>query len=103
MSLQRGIVYLVRQMNKAGTGPSGFFKVGASKQDPIENRLRDLQTGNPYKLEFLRKVDVDNMKHSEDAVDKALTDYKVNYGGGNEWYIGDESKIIDIFEKSANK
>ena len=100
MSLQRGTVYLIRMMTKAGTSPSGFFKVGASKQDPIKNRLRDLQTGNPYKLEFLRQVEVDNMKQGEDAVDKALTDYKVDYGGGNEWYIGDESKITDIFDKT---
>ena len=102
MSLQPGTVYLVRQMNQAGTSPSGFYKVGCSKQKPIENRLRDLQTGNPYKLEFLRKVEVNNMKEAEKEVHDALKDYEVSYGGGKEWFKGEEGKILEIFEETLS-
>ena len=62
---------------------TGYFKVGMTK-DP-DKRLRDLQTGNVRQLKYCKK-EVLKRLNAEKAAHEALKKYKVDLGGGTEWF-----------------
>lgn len=90
-------MYLIVEDNiNAPKGPLNY-KVGKSK-DPVD-RLRDLQTGNPRKLQFIYEIPVDNMTAKEGAAKQALKGYKCALGGGTEWFTADSTQKADLMKK----
>ena len=104
-SVKESIVYLILEGNNDPDGPL-FYKVG--KTDNSKTRLRDLQTGNPRKLEYVLKFTVKDMTAAENRAKEALkTCYKCKLGGGTEWYeveLDERGNLIKKFEDAvANK
>ena len=86
----KGYVYLLEEKEESGDA-TGFYKVG--KAVDIEIRISNLQTGNVRKLRVKRKVEVYNYTAAEKKAHKNLRDYKVNLGGGKEWFQVEESEL----------
>lgn len=84
VAAERGHVYIIAE--KDGRNKyTGYYKIGKTKQDPSE-RLRELQTGNPRKLEYFRHVEVSDIDAAERAAHTAVTRKRYE-GGGTEWYF----------------
>ncbi|XP_038639449.1 uncharacterized protein LOC119956361 [Scyliorhinus canicula] len=77
-------VYLLREEG------SDYYKIGHFKD--YEIRISDLQTGNPRKLICLCST-IMNDKGDEKKVREALEQYKVDLGGGTEWFEIPEGDI----------
>lgn len=83
----QGYVYVLREGN--GT----LYKIGRALD--VNERVRNLQTGNPRKLNIKQKpYEVSDYTAAENAAHKAVEDdYKANLGGGTEWYeVKDEER-----------
>jgi hypothetical protein len=79
--------------NEEGTNR---VKIGTTK-NPIENRIKHLQTGNSIKLVLIYDIDGDRI--NEKHIHKALCKYRVN-GGGKEWVeFPDKEKMNEFFNK----
>ena len=90
-----GDVYLIQQ---SGTN---YYKVGRSRNP--DNRLRDLQTGNPMELGMV-SISVTDMVAAERELKAAMNkNFEGNLGGGTEWIKGDRKKVEKIFNKIAKK
>jgi hypothetical protein len=71
-------IYLIRQ------GGTDYYKIGLSR-NPVEQRLKSLQTGCPNELEI---VDVFTTEYGfvlERSIQRAYEHKKV-FGGGDEWF-----------------
>ena len=80
----RGHIYIAAESNPTG-GYTGFYKVGGTGKTRKERRSK-LNTGNPRRLIMVDFTEVEHTRDTEKAVHKALALWKVNYGGGKEWY-----------------
>lgn len=91
-----GHVYIIAEKNSLD-GYTGYYKIGKTKQD-LSERLRDLQTGNPHKLEYFVTGKVWNIDAAERAVHAAATKrrFKVNEGGGTQWYFVGPNHQLDL-------
>ena len=65
---------------------TGFYKIGKTKQD-LSERLRNLQTGNPRKLEYLVCAEVVDIDAAEKAAhDAAIRHYfKIKWRRSTQW------------------
>lgn len=83
-------------------GEPKLIKVGRTSQ-PLENRRRQLNTGNPYRLEVVAAWKVNNEVLGERAAHKYLDDdknyvrAKPQYGGGKEWFIVKYDDLDKVF------
>jgi len=94
-----GYVYLILQIDENG---EESHKIGISKNDP-ELRLKNLQTGNPNKIDILRIYESKNYKkleqwlHSRYNLKKTLAK--------NEWFKLTNEDVLSFMEtcKSADE
>ena len=79
---ERGHVYIIAEKDRLNKY-TGYYKIGKTTQD-LSERLRELQTGNPRKLEYLTHAEVSNIDAAERAAHAAATRhrFKINEGGG---------------------
>ena len=93
---ERGHVYIIAEKTRKNEY-TGFYKIGKTKQD-LSERLRNLQTGNPRKLEYLEFVEVVDINAAESRAHAAATKrrFKSDEGGGTEWYIADPQYLLDL-------
>ena len=82
-----GYIYVIKMSgNYGGLHPAPpFAKVGFTNNCTI--RLRNLKAGNPYKLSCYETYYVCNKDAAETAAHDSLDDYKVEMGGGTEWFF----------------
>ena len=80
----KGFIYIMK-MTKPGKDYDQWYKIGASVNP--DTRLKNLQTGNPNKLQLVKKFHVSDCKKAEDAIKVELKDtLKFGKGdGGSEW------------------
>lgn len=94
-------------------GEPKLIKVGRTSQ-PLEDRRRALNTGNPYRLEIVAAWQVDDEVLAEKAAHKYLDNRrrknyvraKPEYGGGSEWFIvknGDLQEAYKGIQKAIRK
>ena len=61
-----------------------YVKIGLTERDP-DDRRRDLQTGNPFKLIVKAWYEVKKMKLAEEDAQYVARKYQT-FGGGKEWF-----------------
>ncbi|MCG8621957.1 MAG: GIY-YIG nuclease family protein [Proteobacteria bacterium] len=78
---------------------TGYFKIGTAKDS--DKRLKDLQTGNPCELKIWKEPQwVSKRLNAEKAAHAALKEYKVDQGGGTEWFKvpqDEQDNFYDLF------
>ena len=76
-----GLVYVLKE---AG---SNFYKVGLTSGN-VNDRIKQLQTGNPRKISAVFSQMVTDVGQAEKAAKDAVKKYHAQetYGGGTEWY-----------------
>ena len=88
-------IYIIRECYpQYTTQRTQFYKVGKTK-DHI-SRLANLQTGNVRKLEYAYLVGVNSMRLAENIAHQRLNKYRVNYGGGREWFEIPNNEINEV-------
>ena len=102
-SNDEGYVYCIAEYE--GGRESGYFKIGTA-YDP-EKRLRDLQTGNARQLKIWKECQLVSQRlDAETAAHAAVEKYKVDQGGGTEWFKvpqDEQDKFYDIFCKAIEQ
>jgi hypothetical protein len=102
-SNDEGYVYCIAEYKDGKE--KGYFKVGTA-YDP-KKRLRDLQTGNVRHLNIWKEYHlVSKRLDAETAAHRALEEYKVNLGGGKEWFKvpqGEQERFYDLFCKAIKQ
>jgi hypothetical protein len=91
-----GYVYLILEVDKNG---DEFYKIGVSKNIP-EKRLKQLQTGNPNKIEVLKTYESKNYKTIEKWLHKKYSLNKTQ--SDNEWFQLTDEEIISFTETCKN-
>ena len=83
------IVYIIQMdwENDNVQKPPDLIKVGYTSLDP-EKRRSTLNTGNPYKLKYVKKWMVNDGINGEKAAHDSLAglEARPDYGGGSEWF-----------------
>ena len=95
---RRGYIYII---SERGTM---YYKVGRSNDPDV--RRGNLQTGNPRPLQILRQWMVTDMTRAEAAVKRSVHRYKINLGGGTEWYeviLTQEDHFISSVKKAITQ
>ena len=89
-----GYVYCIAEYDRGKR--TGNFKVGTAI-DP-DKRLRDLQTGNAYRLMLWGQPQyVSHRLNAEKCAHAALSGYAINSGGGTEWFHATPSQEIAFY------
>jgi hypothetical protein len=78
---------------------SNSIKIG--KANDVEQRLSDLQVGNPNELEVLTVIPCNSEKHSIDVERQLHNDFK-EYHMRGEWFRYDEEVFSEIIEKGID-
>lgn len=86
----KGYVYLLLQVDKQG---NELFKIGISKNDP-NLRLKQLQTGNPNKIDVLRCYESINYKKVEQWLHAAYSRQKTL--AANEWFSLTNEQVLNF-------
>ena len=95
-----GYVYVIVEWTTDKQSHTGLYKVGKTVNP--NKRISDLQTGNARELGFIRATKVKDITAAEQAAHTALATYRVNYGGGTEWFkTNDLNKFVTIFDKAV--
>ena len=87
-----GYVYLILEVNEYG---DEHHKIGISKNEP-EKRLKQLQTGNPNRIDILKFYESENYKrvekwlHSRFGSKKTLAE--------NEWFKLSNDDVLNFIE-----
>lgn len=76
--MSSGKVYILQ------SGKTNYYKIGLTK-DPVQRRIRELQTGNPYRLTARLVHNVENMKIAENILHRKY--YRQR--GIGEWFYFD--------------
>jgi hypothetical protein len=78
---QPGYVYLIRQ------GVTDLYKIGFTNR-PLQERLPELQTGNPHRLRVVAQMHAARAKLIEDSLHLFCIQYNVRdrLSGGREWF-----------------
>ena len=82
------MIYVIR------AGNTNHYKIGYTER-PIEERLKENQTGSPDKLSVVFACDGDELK--EQAIHADLIQFRTN--GGTEWFCLNESQIENLKER----
>ena len=81
-TIQAGYIYIIAEQSQGID--TGMYKVG--KTGNLEERIKNLQTGNEHHLYYWYHWKVNNMTAAENAAHAAVTQYRANDGGGREWF-----------------
>lgn len=96
-----GYVYCIAEVKKDGEY-TGNFKVGTTTNP--KKRLNDLQTGNINQLRFVgNPIHVSHSIDMEKKAHTALQKYKVDQGGGTEWFQASSDSERKSFYKCYKK
>lgn len=91
----KGVVYFIRAKG------TNLFKIGQTVRS-AETRLKDFQTGCPYKLEVYEKIYTDRPLELEKAIHRKL----VNYHQHGEWFdvpIAVVKSLLDLRSSQQRK
>lgn len=88
----KGLVYLLLSGNE-------LYKIGTTKKTP-EERIRQLQTGNPFPIKILKSYSSKHYKRIEKFLHNVLKGYKTRDKG--EWFHLKEHHIYQ-FEDMCKK
>jgi hypothetical protein len=87
-----GYVYLILEVDKNG---DEFYKIGISKNEP-KKRLKQLQTGNPNKIDVLKTYESKNYKKVEQWLHSK---YSLNRtDSNNEWFKLTDQDILNFID-----
>ena len=104
VSNDEGYVYCIAEYDDKEK-ETGYIKVGTAKEP--EKRLADLQTGNVHQLKIWRNCrKVSKRLDAEKAAHKDLARYKVNLGGGTEWFMvppNEQDQFYKLFCKAIEQ
>lgn len=73
--------------NVSVQAPPPLIKVGETGLNGLVGRRSELNTGNPYRLDYVAIWKVTDTKIGEEWAQATLTEAKPFYGGGREWFI----------------
>ena len=88
---QRGYVYLFEEIGGNGV-PTGYYKIGKTTQN-VENRRKQIQTGNLRKIDICFVISVPDCHAIEKDLHQRLSRYRIEANGGTEWF---DFKTVDI-------
>ncbi|NER97429.1 MAG: GIY-YIG nuclease family protein [Symploca sp. SIO1B1] len=88
-----GWVYVLEEIDPISGSPTGFYKVGRTEQERVEDRVRNYQTGNPRRLEVFYREVVPEPDEAEKSLHEDLKKYRVDFGGGEEWFRLPQTKL----------
>jgi len=87
-----GYVYLILEVNEHG---EEHHKIGISKNEP-EKRLKQLQTGNPNRIDILKFYESKNYKRVEKWLHSRFCNKKTL--AENEWFILSDDDVINFID-----
>lgn len=87
-----GYVYLILEVNQHG---EEYHKIGISKNEP-EKRLKQLQTGNPNRIDILNFYESKNYKHVEKWLHSRF--YNKKTLAENEWFSLSNEDVLNFIE-----
>ena len=64
-----------------------MIKVGETGLNGLVARRHQLNTGNPYRLDYVARWKVTDTEKGEEKAQADLKKAKPSYGGGREWYF----------------
>lgn len=85
--------------------PPPLIKVGETGLNGLVARRHQLNTGNPYRLDYVARWKVTDTEKGEEEAHAGLKKAKPSYGGGREWfYLPEEGfyKARKLIEKRLN-
>jgi hypothetical protein len=91
-----GYVYLILEVNEHG---DEHYKIGISKNEP-EKRLKQLQTGNPNRIDILKFYKSENYKRVEKWLHSKYSSFRTL--ANNEWFKLPNEHVL-IFEDTCKK
>ena len=93
-----GYVYVIDPHIQINGKP--VVKIGMTTRNP-HKRLRELQTALPHKASLVRAVQFPNAEAAERSLHKSLNTYRVQGGGGMEFFFLNPSDAVQIVNKLA--
>ena len=84
-------VYLLQEIDFDGT-PTGLYKIGKTTKE-AEQRKRQYQAGNARRVDVYATIKVFDSQAVETELHRQLADYRLKYGGGDEWF---DFRAVDI-------
>jgi len=78
-------VYLLQEIDFDGISPTGLYQIGQTSKN-AESRKRQYKAGNARRLDTLHTIQVEDAQEVETELHRRLADYRVNHGGGDEWF-----------------
>ena len=91
--IQKGYIYVIAEQSQ-GSINTGMYKVG--KTGNLEERIRNLQTGNERHLCYWYWWKVNDMTAAEEVAHTAVTQYRATGGGGREWFYVPQANLEDF-------
>lgn len=91
-----GYVYLILEVDKNG---DEFYKIGISKNEP-KKRLKQLQTGNPNKIDILKYYESKNYKKVEKWLHNKFSLKKTE--SNNEWFKLEDQDVLNFTDICKN-
>ncbi|MFB8788893.1 MAG: GIY-YIG nuclease family protein [Potamolinea sp.] len=93
-------VYLLQEIDFDGT-PTGLYKIGKTTKE-AEQRKRQYQAGNARRVDLHTTIKVTNSQAVETELHRLFADYRMSYGGGDEWFdfrSVDINKVVTVFKR----
>lgn len=87
-------VYLLQEKD-FNDNPTGLYKIGKTSKD-AETRKRQYQAGNARRVDVYFKISVTDSQAIETELHRRLANYRLNYGGGDEWFDFSLINIKDV-------
>ncbi len=97
-----GFVYLILEMPQQPGQDAAFYKVGQCR-DNCQNRVGQLQTGNPRRLRLIGQHAVRNMTEAERWLHRQLANYTSTLGGGTEWFYVQKAHVNNVLIANFNE
>lgn len=99
-----GFIYVIKMSKKAANvkAPPPLIKVGKTGLNGLIARRHQLNTGNPYRLDYDTTWKVKDTEIGEERAQDTLKKAQPSYGGGREWYFlpkGGFGKARKLIEK----
>lgn len=91
-----GYVYLLLEVNEHG---EEHHKIGISKNEPVK-RLKQLQTGNPNRIDILKFYESKNYKRVEKWLHSRFCNKKTL--AENEWFTLSNDDILNFIDTCKN-
>jgi len=89
-TVKPGFVYVIQmsKINDNVQAPPPLIKVGETGLNGLDGRRTQLNTGNPYRLDYVAIWKVKDTEIGEEWAHASLNNFKAQhlYGGGSEWF-----------------